>query len=115
MLLTEPRFSRLFCLLIAGLATAGLGGCAAGPPRDAKPFWWMTGHWVSGPDEGNRRVEEYWTAPADNALIGMNRTLEDEAARIEPALVEFWSERIERPDTAELALFDPSSSPDSGR
>lgn len=36
-----------------------------------------------------------------------NRTLAQDAPRIDPALVAFWSERIERPDASELALFDP--------
>lgn len=36
-----------------------------------------------------------------------NRSLPDGAPRIEPALVAFWDERIERPDSDELALFDP--------
>jgi hypothetical protein len=35
-----------------------------------------------------------------------SRTLPDGAQRIDPALVAYWSERIERPDAAELALFD---------
>jgi predicted kinase len=36
-----------------------------------------------------------------------NRTLPGDAQRVDPALVAFWSERIERPDADELALFDP--------
>ena len=36
-----------------------------------------------------------------------NRSLPDGAPRIDPALVAFWDERIQRPDAAELALFDP--------
>jgi predicted kinase len=39
-----------------------------------------------------------------------NRTQAD-APRIDPALVAFWYERIERPDADELALFDPPTSP----
>jgi predicted kinase len=35
-----------------------------------------------------------------------NRTLPEDAARIDPALVAFWDGRIERPDADELALFD---------
>lgn len=35
-----------------------------------------------------------------------NRTLPEGAPRIDPALVAFWDDRIERPDTDELALFD---------
>lgn len=36
-----------------------------------------------------------------------NRTLREDAPRIDPALVAFWNDRIERPDADELALFDP--------
>lgn len=36
-----------------------------------------------------------------------NRTLPEGAPRIDPALVAFWDDRIERPDAEELALFDP--------
>ncbi len=35
-----------------------------------------------------------------------NRSLPEGAPRIDPALVAHWAERIERPDAAELALFD---------
>lgn len=38
-----------------------------------------------------------------------NRSLPDGAPRIEPGLVALWHDRIERPDTEELALFDPPS------
>jgi len=36
-----------------------------------------------------------------------NRSLPDGAPRIDPALVASWDARIQRPDAAELALFDP--------
>jgi predicted kinase len=36
-----------------------------------------------------------------------NRTAADGAQRIDPALVAFWDNRIQRPDADELALFDP--------
>lgn len=36
-----------------------------------------------------------------------NRSLPDGRPRIDPALVAYWSDRIERPDAEELALFDP--------
>jgi predicted kinase len=35
-----------------------------------------------------------------------NRTLPEGAPRIDPALVAYWNDRIERPDAEELALFD---------
>lgn len=40
-------------------------------------------------------------------VVERNRNLPDGAQRIEPGLVAFWSERLERPDAEELALFDP--------
>lgn len=40
-----------------------------------------------------------------------NRTSPEGAPRIDPALVAFWDARIERPDAAELALFDPPLDP----
>lgn len=36
-----------------------------------------------------------------------NRNLPDGAPRIEPGLVAFWDGRIERPDSEEIAMFDP--------
>src|SRR5918993_689738 len=36
-----------------------------------------------------------------------NRALPAGAPRIDPALVVFWDDRMERPDVEELALFDP--------
>lgn len=46
-----------------------------------------------------------------------NRALPDGAPRIDPALVAFWDDRIERPDADELALFDrpTESRPERGR
>jgi predicted kinase len=35
-----------------------------------------------------------------------NRTLPEGAPRVDPTLVAFWNDRIERPDADELALFD---------
>jgi predicted kinase len=40
-------------------------------------------------------------------VVERNRTLPESAPRIEPALVAFWNDRIERPDAEELVLFDP--------
>jgi predicted kinase len=41
-----------------------------------------------------------------------NRTLPAGAPHIDPALVAFWDDRIERPDADELALFDPPAAGD---
>jgi hypothetical protein len=40
-----------------------------------------------------------------------NRTLPEGAPRIDPALGGVWDDRIERPDSDELALFDPPIEP----
>jgi hypothetical protein len=39
-------------------------------------------------------------------VAARNRTLPEGAPRIDPGLVAYWNERIERPDADELALFD---------
>lgn len=49
-------------------------------------------------------------APVDvltRRVAERNRSLPDGAPRVEPGLVAFWNDRIERPDADELALFDP--------
>jgi predicted kinase len=40
-----------------------------------------------------------------------NRTLPEGAPRIDPALVGFWVDRIDRPDADQLARFDPPIEP----
>lgn len=39
-------------------------------------------------------------------VAARNRALPDGAPRVDPTLVAFWADRIERPDADELALFD---------
>jgi len=36
---------------------------------------WLGGSWII--DDGKQRVEEFWSAPADDSMIGMSRTLRD--------------------------------------
>jgi hypothetical protein len=36
-------------------------------------FAWLSGHWVL--DDGKQRVDEYWSAPASDMLIGMSRAV----------------------------------------
>lgn len=36
---------------------------------------WLGGNWII--DDGKQRVEEFWSAPADDSMIGMSRTLRD--------------------------------------
>jgi len=42
-------------------------------PASLERFAWLSGSWVL--DDGSRRVEEIWSAPATDMLIGMSRTL----------------------------------------
>ena len=42
-----------------------------------------------------------------------NRDLGPRSPRIDPALIAFWDSRIERPDAAELALFDAPLDPEA--
>jgi len=42
-------------------------------------------------------------------VAARNRNLPEGAPHIDPALVAFWDDRIQRPDAEELALFDPPS------
>ena len=44
-------------------------------------------------------------------VTARNRGLAEGEPHIEPALVEFWNDQLERPDTDELALFDPPTDP----
>jgi hypothetical protein len=41
--------------------------------RSVLAFAWMSGSWEM--DDGKQRVEEHWTEAADNAIIGMARTV----------------------------------------
>jgi hypothetical protein len=45
----------------------------ARPGLDA--FSWLAGTWIN--DDGGRRIEEIWTAPASDLMLGMSRTLSD--------------------------------------
>lgn len=45
----------------------------ARPGLDA--FSWLAGTWTN--DDGGRRIEEIWTAPAADLMLGMSRTLSD--------------------------------------
>ena len=69
--------------------------------------------WARG--DGHRVELHFLDAPVavlTERVVERNRSLPDGAPRIEPGLVAFWNDRIERPDAEELALFDPSTSLD---
>lgn len=40
---------------------------------DIQQLSWMTGKWTR--QEGNRRMEEYWTEPAGRTMVGLARTV----------------------------------------
>lgn len=53
---------------------------------------------------------QFLDAPVDvltARVAARNRALPEGAPHIDPALVAFWADRIERPDVEELSLFDP--------
>lgn len=47
---------------------------AARPAIALKSFAWLAGTWVIV--DGDKRIEEIWTAPAADLMIGMSRTLQ---------------------------------------
>lgn len=64
---------------------------AQDPVPDLQELEWLAGSWVASTDQG--RVEEHWTPPSTNALLGMGRTL------VEGRMAAFEYLRIEvRPD-----------------
>jgi hypothetical protein len=62
---------RVIGLVLGGLAMAVATGAAQ--ESDLKMFAWLAGGWemVQGP----RVVEEHWTTPSANVMIGMSRTV----------------------------------------
>ena len=55
-----------------GLVIAAAGAATA-QERDLKSFAWLTGVWEM--TQGARVVEEHWTTPTANAMIGMSRAV----------------------------------------
>lgn len=60
-----------FVLTIATLAVQAGSPPAAKPRLDA--LTWLAGHWRL--EEGGRRVDEQWMAPAGGLMMGMARTV----------------------------------------
>lgn len=89
-------------LLASGTTVVDESGVWQRAQRDARRAW-ARQHGVD--------VElRFLDAPVDvltARVAERNRSLPEGAPRIEPALVAFWDQRIERPDADELALFDP--------
>lgn len=49
-------------------------GAQGGQGKDLSEFAWLTGTWEAA--DGPSVVEEIWTAPTANVMIGMSRTVE---------------------------------------
>lgn len=99
-------------LVLRGLTVVDECGVWQRGERDLRRTW-ARAHGV--------RVElHFLDAPVDvltARVADRNRSLPDGAPRIDPALVAFWADRIQRPDAEELALFDapgPPPAPERG-
>lgn len=89
-------------LLELGLTVVDESGVWRREERDLRRRW--------AHDHGHAVELRFLDAPVDvltERVAERNRSLPDGAARIEPGLVAFWADRIERPNADELALFDP--------
>jgi len=62
---------RRWLTIIGGLAA--LAAAPSAQEGNLSSFTWLAGAWEATP--GNRVVEEYWTTPTANAMIGMSRTV----------------------------------------
>ncbi|MCY7300102.1 MAG: AAA family ATPase [Ilumatobacteraceae bacterium] len=93
-------------LVLRGLTVVDESGFWQRSDRDLRRTW-ARGHSIA--------VElQFLDAPVDvltARVAERNRTSPEGTPRIEPGLVAFWSDRIERPDGDELKLFDPPSTP----
>jgi hypothetical protein len=88
-------------LFVCLLAMLGEGVHAQEP--SLRDLVWLTGDWQM--TSSNRVVEEHWTAPTANALIGMSRTVRDDRT------VAFEFIRIERRDSGVFYVAQPSGRP----
>ena len=52
---------------------AALAVAASAQEKDLSSFTWLAGAWEA--TQGNRVIEEHWTTPTANAMIGMSRTV----------------------------------------
>jgi hypothetical protein len=89
-------------LVRRGLTVVDESGVWRREERDRRRMW--------ARDQGHLVELRFLDAPVEvliERVTERNRSLPDGAARIEPGLVAFWNDRIERPDSEELALFDP--------
>jgi hypothetical protein len=84
------------------VATLGVSGQAA--DVSLSTLTWLTGDWRLAAAD-NRTVEEHWTAPAANALIGMSRTVRDDR------MVAFEFLRIEQREKDIFYVAQPNGRP----
>jgi hypothetical protein len=71
----QPKHVAVILSMLVALA-----GCASTEPSPAagiERLAWLTGTWVSAPDE-EPLTEEHWIAPAAGAMFGINRTIADD-------------------------------------
>jgi hypothetical protein len=70
----KNRTAALFLPLVILLALTPLLAQQSGEKKTTvADLAWISGAWVL--ESGPRRIEEHWTAPASNAILGMSRTL----------------------------------------
>jgi len=58
--------------MIVGVLAA-LAVAASAQEKDLSSFTWLAGAWEA--TQGNRVIEEHWTTPTANSMIGMSRTV----------------------------------------
>jgi hypothetical protein len=83
------------------VAMFGVSGQAA--DVSLSTLTWLTGDWRLA--TGNRTIEEHWTAPTANALIGMSRTVRDDR------MVAFEFIRIEQREKDIFYVAQPNGRP----
>ena len=79
---------RRFVTAIGVVVLVSGGAPGSAEERTLKMFEWLAGVWES--TESSRMVEEHWTTPTANLMIGMSRTVADNRT------AEFEFLRIER-------------------
>ena len=62
------RFITVVCLALA------CGTIGSAQERDLQMFAWLSGAWET--TQGTRIVEEHWTTPSANVMVGLSRTVD---------------------------------------
>jgi len=63
----------LIVSLILAVAAAQTG--AGGPAHRLEELAWFSGSWET--DHGSTHIEEFWTRPAGNMMVGLSRSVRD--------------------------------------